>query len=1532
MRRIRQRIIATIIVVFMLLTIIPTVPAHALSTAVEVPFYSKLNFTLPNGTTTSSNSYRIPAMITLSDGTIVAAADIRWNTTYDGGGLDTLTARSSDGGVTWEYTVANYLGDNGNQYNGLSTAFIDPCLVLNRTGDTVYMLVDLYPYGIALNGSGNKAPSSETGFDGNGNLLLSNDSHKSYGYYLNLEDYIIYSTNGNSTNIQVDPYFNYTTNGVTTNLFYENSTYKVARTGFLYLTSSTNGGASWSVPTLLNMKNGSELVCLVGPGRGVTTSNGVMVIPVYSYNGGENTQEMGFLYSTDGTNWSRINSNLGIWSSESAVIELENGLRFFFRNGQKQLCYVDYSFTSGWGVVQYTGIATNSNTQISAISYSQKSNGKQVILVSCPISDDPSGSNDSKATYRTNGRIFVFTNEGSTMSLANTITVNTGSFMYSCLTERSDGSVAILYEDHENNWGTGDYSYYTMDMKAYAASELGVTFGDSGDNEGGGNEGGDVEEPGNSQTITLMLGETKEVDPLTGSVGTAGAFTTTDGVVQYEIAHTANGTHQDSTATRGTNSNFAGETIDLHEALYTFTGNSTSGYTIQNGSVYLGIDANRSAGFPGSTTPETLELLTSTLTSYGQYSFIIKIKDQERYLYFWRNPNETAKHLSFDRQSSADSSTTVLLYAPVGEDHYSSYELPGYYQIQSLDEIKSGGQYLIVAKYGSTYCVLYPSTDTVNRYSHVVKATKTAITCTDDSVSETTISFTGLKPGQTTVTIGDCAYTIIVQAQEETIRKQMRVSTTSVLDPVNDLGLTGNDYDITYQVTSGTSVSVDAVGNLTSGTDLSTTKIIATVKLGNTVYGTVNYEVTVSEVTIDDNENIYLHVDKQATISGLSGELYTALLDTDIATVTPDSATNTTSITINGVTAGKTEVIVGTTRFNIYVSPKNTDPTRENTSKYAYIKIDEIRNCTVYYSINGGALYLLEGTGILMDQAYYGGFSISFFAAPDDGYALTSMGSTNSNSQYYTLTYTGDISNSPAWPLEEGGASYKKDPSGFQWALKQGNVTPERLKEVFDEAIALGCHGALTFTKNDNGSLTGNSGNNLSTELTFRAEKLPEFSKSIIGYKRGGTPSAADVARGKLTISGYTDFYVFDDSVVLDFGDTLLYEFTVTSTSSDISYGDIALADNQIGFSVNIANDTFNEPDVYSYYATYEIKTDDIGMYTGGKFVNRAELNYNYSSQYSTGSYGGVASATATCDIIGVVSYTWEDGTPQAIIDNVDGRYSLPESFSLMVGGTFRISPYSGQKTYTEMVDGIEVTWTYSEEWGVRRYGSTEKTWFLVSSALNADFTMAQSRSITFYGRWLANYSVVYKWVGEHPDIAPPEINSYQVGEEYIVDNTVFPLESTYNDGLYTWTFHGWQQEGSNIVSNGTTQTIGDSHVTYYGTWTKVANASSLTISKTGCDATDENQSFLFHISGDDLELDVVIHGNGTVIITGLTVGQTYTVTEDTSWSWRYTPEDPQQTITISPDGNSLVFDNDRSNSSWLSGGAWCDNRYTKTN
>ncbi len=122
-------------------------------------------------------------------------------------------------------------------------------------------------------------------------------------------------------------------------------------------------------------------------------------------------------------------------------------------------------------------------------------------------------------------------------------------------------------------------------------------------------------------------------------------------------------------------------------------------------------------------------------------------------------------------------------------------------------------------------------------------------------------------------------------------------------------------------------------------------------------------------------------------------------------------------------------------------------------------------------------------------------------------------------------------------------------------------------------------------------------------------------------------------------------------------------------------------------------------------------------------------------------------------------------------------------------------------------------------------------------------------------------------------------------------------------------------------------------------------NLTSLTITKTGWDSVDPNQTFIFNVSGGDVNVDVTIHGNDSVTIYGLTVGQAYTITEKTNWSWRYectaagysgTGVTEASTLTLDSaslyipalgvSNNVATFTNTRNTEYWLDGDSWCDN------
>lgn len=107
----------------------------------------------------------------------------------------------------------------------------------------------------------------------------------------------------------------------------------------------------------------------------------------------------------------------------------------------------------------------------------------------------------------------------------------------------------------------------------------------------------------------------------------------------------------------------------------------------------------------------------------------------------------------------------------------------------------------------------------------------------------------------------------------------------------------------------------------------------------------------------------------------------------------------------------------------------------------------------------------------------------------------------------------------------------------------------------------------------------------------------------------------------------------------------------------------------------------------------------------------------------------------------------------------------------------------------------------------------------------------------------------------------------------------------------------------------------------------------SLTITKTVNGTVDDGQTFVFTVSGGGVEIPVVIHGESSVTIDGLKVGTTYTVTEDTSWSWRYEPADDKdnQQITLGADKteNEVTFTNTRTEEKWLDANAYADNKWS---
>ena len=1232
-----------------------------------------------NGTTTGnpfaqgtggSNSFRIPAMVTLDDGTLVAAADARWNTTYDGGGLDTIVSYSTNNGDNWTYTFANYLGDNGNSYNGSgSTAFIDPALATD--GETVYMLVDLYPYGVALNGSGNTAPSTAEGFNSDGNLKLAASGSSTYNYYL-LDGKIYDSSNNEVSGYTVDAYFNITGNGYDTNLFFSDSPYQVVRTGYLYLTKSTDGGKTWSEPTLIpNVKTSSEQVCLVGPGRGLVTSTGTIVFPVYSYNGSADSQRTGFIYSTDkGETWTRsANATSSMWSSESAVVELSDGtLRFFFRNGNSSLYYVDYSFSSkSWGDTVNTGIATNSNTQISAISYSMTVDGKQVILVSCPTGSGSSGSNNSSASARLNGKIFVgYVNDDHTMSWqddkAISVTFNDSQFMYSCLTELSDGQIAILYENYESSWGTGTNCYYTMDFQTYEL-ELSADSGGTGTEEGA-----TITDKESSIVVTTLDGtkltnitvsKAENVDELEDGTYIAydiilngGAFT---GEADVSIVLPDNMKSFTEEQLTGFTVNKDGSLTEtkgtLKDGVYTFT---APHFTVQgvrlladeptnteNIELYVGeskIVPDTTGNYKNDYTDPDSKIATMTVEGTDGQEGGVK----------YTEASVTCNSLISSNKSSW-TAVSGYYYTPDGTNYYPVYAK------------RSRSWSLSSLSYTYTYTWGYSTTSSTSNVTQIgtQSSTDTSVTpnitvytqsTTGAVPASTTITFTGVAPGTTTAVVGNTTYNITVNRKTQNVTISVG-GTATYTDSTAASGVTNSDNSVVKTEVADGKITFTG---LKDGT--------ATVTTAGTVY-----TVTVNDgtpISIKENETTTISVElgtgqtvtwssSDSSYAGVAGKYNTtAGAYTNEAILAGQNVTES-PVTVTATIKDADGNVVRTEKWLVTVTEGDADT--NTSSKGIYFNIDTIEHCTVYYSINGGELIPVNGTGVTTGNwtgngTYTGHFNIMFFAAPEEGYALTYMSISGSADQYYTLTNGNpDGTGSDAWPFNDANASAIPSSSsdsawktvnsslhGFRWALLEGNMTIDQMKVLFSNAIAQGCDGATTITKNANNGMGSASS---PTVCKFVAQKLPTVEKTIKSITHDGTETA------------------YTDGMKVEVGDTINYSVVVTRYATNSTYGTITY-DNEKLTDELTNNSGISNPDMgtsttsnktYTYTTSLTLTYDNFkDVVIEGTITNTAEFSCKYSSEYSAGSLDTKASAAADVEVK-TVEYVVDFGLPLTI-------------------------------------------------------------------------------------------------------------------------------------------------------------------------------------------------------------------------------------------------------------------------------------------
>lgn len=467
-KNLTKRISSLLLALVMVLTIAMAAPVTANAATGTKPADGTV-YGQPFNTAISKN-HRIPGLV-VHNGQLIASADARWDYEKDGGGMDLVVSRSTDG-YTWNYTYAGYLGDNGNVWNADSSTLMDPVIISD--GSTLYLLADMFPAGYSISSSSttNTFSQTGTGYNDDGYLLLSANNRSSYGYYL--KNGQIYSTGGTVVSgYTVDGWLNLYQNGsYVTNLLFSDSPYQLYPTSYICMMTSGDNGKTWSEPTLLNVKPSGISWMVLGPGSGLATSDGKLAFTAYD------GSSIYLIYGSPSTGWNRVRTTAA--NNESSIIELNDGTirAFVKRSGSNAVAYVDfYKSGSGYtaGSLVNTGNANFSNCMVSSLHYSKTLNGQEVVLVCCP-------SKSSGGTWagRFNGKIYAYTlNSSNAMTLIGTYQINNSFFAYSNMAELADGTIGLLYEDDCISYAAGSYygtashiSYTNVDLEAV----LGVTF------------------------------------------------------------------------------------------------------------------------------------------------------------------------------------------------------------------------------------------------------------------------------------------------------------------------------------------------------------------------------------------------------------------------------------------------------------------------------------------------------------------------------------------------------------------------------------------------------------------------------------------------------------------------------------------------------------------------------------------------------------------------------------------------------------------------------------------------------------------------------------------------------------------------------------------------------------------------------------------------------------------------------------------------------------------------------------------------
>ena len=363
--------------------------------------------TVRNNTEETVTSFRIPALVTSNAGTLIAAYDVRYDSSSDlQRDIDVGVKRSTDGGKTWSNLILAMDMDTYGYDDQISAGTMtwkdaqmnngigDPCLLVDENTGRIFCFA-VWAHGHYSDSDNRCLAWAGTGFD-----------------------------------INETPQF--------------------------MMVYSDDDGLSWSAPVNLTtqIKHYDWRMTFQGPGRGITMKDGTLVIPIQHQEGTSKSMHnlyplnSGIAYSTDhGLTWQAHNYAHPV-TSECAVAEIEPGVLMLSMRDETDSHYRRVFTTTDLGR-SWTAHSSNgkvyeqSACEASLIHVDASDNilGRDLLLMS-----NPQGTEG----WRDHITIQASLDKGVTWEYS-LLMDSGGSLGYSCLSMIDNATVGILYESSRGN-------------------------------------------------------------------------------------------------------------------------------------------------------------------------------------------------------------------------------------------------------------------------------------------------------------------------------------------------------------------------------------------------------------------------------------------------------------------------------------------------------------------------------------------------------------------------------------------------------------------------------------------------------------------------------------------------------------------------------------------------------------------------------------------------------------------------------------------------------------------------------------------------------------------------------------------------------------------------------------------------------------------------------------------------------------------------------------------------------------------------